>query len=256
MAKIQLDRHYVDPKLVEMYDLENPLGEDSEFYLSFADKIDAKIILDLGCGTGLLTRKLATGDRQLFGIDPAGAMLAYARQQPNAGKVTWIEGTAGDIGPKKADLLIMTGNVAQIFLDEPSWMETLRGIYTALKPGRYVAFESRNPDAKAWEEWTRENSFYTLDSPSGPVECWVEVVSAADGLVHFQGFNRFLNSGEEIIVDSTLRFRTQGEIESSLIKASFTVENVYGDWHGGPVTKQSRPMVFIAKKSTSIQQGA
>ena len=249
MANIKLDKHYVEPKLVEMYDLENPLGEDSDFYLNFADQIKAKIILDLGCGTGLLTRKLATNNRQVFGIDPAQAMLAYARQQENADRVIWIEGTAGEIGPKNADLLIMTGNVAQIFLDDSSWMDTLRGIYASLKTGGYLVFESRNSAAKAWEGWTQDNSFYTLDSPSGPVECWVEVVKVADGLVHFQGVNRFLDSGEEMVVDSTLRFRNQAEIEHSLTKVGFIVEEVYGDWHSGPVTKESRPMIFIARKS-------
>src|SRR5215831_10422773 len=54
-AVMKLDRHYTDPRLVELYDLENPRGVDTDFYIRLAAELDAHRILDLGCGTGLLT---------------------------------------------------------------------------------------------------------------------------------------------------------------------------------------------------------
>jgi hypothetical protein len=41
--------------------------------------------------------------------------------------------------------------VAQVFLDDAEWATTLRAIHTALRPGGHLAFESRNPDDRAWE---------------------------------------------------------------------------------------------------------
>ncbi|GEM_PF-2516574 len=114
---IKLDEHYVDPRLVELYDIENPRGADADFYLDLAAELDAHRILELGCGTGLLTRELATPGRQVVGVDPSPAMLAFARRQPGAGRVQWVEGDARALGTPEADLLVMTGNVAQVFLD-------------------------------------------------------------------------------------------------------------------------------------------
>jgi SAM-dependent methyltransferase len=150
---IKLDEHYVDPRLVELYDIDNPRGADTDFYISLAAELDAHRILDLGCGTGLLTRELANPGRQVVGVDPAPAMLAFARRQPGAERVQWVEGDASALGTPEADLLVMTGNVAQVFLDDGDWLTTLLAIHAALRPGGYLAFESRNPEDRGWEQW-------------------------------------------------------------------------------------------------------
>ena len=243
---MKLDEHYVDPRLVELYDIENPRGNDTDFYIELATDLHAQVILDLGCGTGLLTRELAIEGRQVIGVDPAPAMLAYARRQPGAEQVQWIEGDAATLGCRNADLVIMTGNVAQVFLQDSEWDATLRAIHSALKVGGHLAFESRNPDDKAWERWNRESTFQRIDSPYGPIESWLELVSVSDGKVRFKGYNVFVNSGEEVVVNSELRFRSQTELTDSLNNAGFAVENVYGDWDRGAVGNRSRVMVFIA----------
>ena len=63
--KMKVDLHYTDPGLVALYDLLNPRGIDTDFYIQLAADIKAKIIFDLGCGTGLLTRELVQNDRQV-----------------------------------------------------------------------------------------------------------------------------------------------------------------------------------------------
>lgn len=83
----KLDQHYVDPRLVDLYDIENPRSADTDFYVRLAAELDARRIIDLGCGTGLLTRELAVDGRQVAGVDPAPAMLAVARRKPGAERV-------------------------------------------------------------------------------------------------------------------------------------------------------------------------
>jgi SAM-dependent methyltransferase len=244
---MKLDQHYMEPRLVELYDLENPCGADTKFYIQLAADLHARVIVDLGCGTGLLTRELAIAGRQVIGVDPALAMLAYARRQPGAERVQWFEGDASVLGNRNADLVVMTGNVAQVFLEDSEWDTTLRAIHKALKTGGYLAFESRNPDDKAWERWNRENTFQRMDSPYGPIESWLELVNVGNGKVSFKGYNVFTNSGEEVIVDSELRFRSQMELTDSLKNVGFAIENVYGDWERGPVRNSSRAMVFMAR---------
>jgi SAM-dependent methyltransferase len=245
---IKLDEHYVDPRLVELYDLENPRGVDIDFYLSLAAELDAHRILDLGCGTGLLTRELATPGRQVIGVDPAPAMLAFARRQPGAERVQWVEGDARALGTPEADLLVMTGNVAQVFLDDAEWLNTLAAIHAALRPGGYLAFESRNPHQRAWERWNREVTYERFDSPNGPMESWLELVRVGDDRVIFEGHNVFSSTGEVVIVNSELRFRTLDELSRTLADSGFTVEHVYGDWKKGPLLNTSRVMVFVARR--------
>lgn len=244
---MKLDLHYVEPRLVELYDLDSPRGPDTDFYVRLAADLDAHRILDLGCGTGVLTRELAAVEgRSVSGVDPSSAMLAVARRKPGAEQVRWIEGDASVLGTPNADLAIMTGHVAQVFLDEAEWAATLRAIHAALRPGGHLAFESRNPDDRGWERWTRDATFERIDSPFGPMECWLELIEVGNGRVRFEGHNVIAATGEVVVAPSELRFRSQAELTDSLLNAGFTVERVYGDWNRGPVTRSSREMVFIA----------
>ncbi len=245
---IRIDEHYVDPRLAELYHIENSRGADTDFYLGLAAELGAHRILDLGCGTGLLTRELADPGRQVVGVDPAPAMLAVARRQPGAERVRWIEGDAQALGTPEADLVVMTGNVAQIFLDDADWLATLAAIHAALRPGGYLAFESRNPDDRAWERWNRAATYQQFDSPNGPMESWLELVRVGDGRVSFEGHNIFLSTGEVVVARSELRFRSLEEITDTLTNTGFTIEHVYGDWQKGALLSTSRVMIFIARR--------
>lgn len=193
---MKLDLHYTDRRLVDLYDIDNPRGIDYDFYIQLAKDIKAQTILDLGYGTGLLTRELARNGWKVTGVDPASAMLAYARKQSDANVVQWVEGDSSALGRPNADLVIMTGNVAQVFLEDSEWITTLQHIYNALRPGGHVAFESRNPEARAWESWNRETSYTSTITPHGLMESWVELMSIKDDRVHFQGHNVFVQQAK------------------------------------------------------------
>src|SRR5258708_11209345 len=102
IARMKLDQHYTDPRLVELYDIDNPRGADTDFYVQLAADLAAHRILDLGCGTGLLTRELAVADRQVVGIDPSSAMLAVPCRQPGAARVQWVGGPPTPLGTPPA----------------------------------------------------------------------------------------------------------------------------------------------------------
>ena len=147
-TSIKLDAHYVEPRLVALYDRDNPRGIDTDFFLTLASELNAQRIIDLGCGTGILTCELATENRELIGVDPSQAMLAEAQTKAGAARVEWICGVASDIGQREADLAVMTSNVAQVFLDDDEWALTLGNLYAALRPGGAFGFrkpQSRNP---------------------------------------------------------------------------------------------------------------
>ncbi len=53
-------------------------------------------VLDVGCGTGWFTRRLAQGGLQMTGLDVSEAMLAVARQRTPQG-ITWLQGDAAQL---------------------------------------------------------------------------------------------------------------------------------------------------------------
>src|SRR5260221_3612749 len=119
----------------------------------------------------------------------------------------------------------MTGNVVRVFPEDAEWAATLRAIHAALRSGGHLAFESRNPDDRAWKPWTPDATFERIESPYGPVECWLEPVSVGNGRVRFGGHNVFTSTGELVVASSELRFRSLAELTDSLNNAGFTVEH-------------------------------
>ncbi|MGG5174989.1 class I SAM-dependent methyltransferase [Pseudarthrobacter sp. J1763] len=148
---------YNDELLAAIYDADNPDGPDHDYFRSLAAKLKAERITDLGCGTGILTVTLSAPGRTVVGIDPAAAMLDRATSRPNGASVEWRLGTSNLIDDGENDLILMTGNVAMHILGE-GWHATLKDIARGLKPGGKLAFETRNPKARAWTTWNEDGT--------------------------------------------------------------------------------------------------
>jgi SAM-dependent methyltransferase len=242
-----LEDPYRDPDLVGLYDLDNPGGEDHAYYRALADELDARSIIDLGCGTGLLTRSLAKPGRTVVGIDPSRTMLDHARRQPGAGSVTWVQGDAAALAPTgTADLAICTGN-AIMHISPEDLPAALTSLARALRPGGTLGFETRNPAYREWERWTPEATYGERDTAAGRLREWLEVTEVAKGRVVFDAHNVFPD-GEHRVYTSVLFFRTAKEFETALDSAGFTAVAVSGDWHGAPVEERSVILVFRATR--------
>jgi hypothetical protein len=122
----------------------------------------------------------------------------------------------------------MTGNVAQVFLDDGEWHAVLRGLQGALRPGGTLLFEVRDPAREAWRGWTKEQTYRQLVVPgAGPIETWVEVTDLLPPLVSFQWTFVFGDDGAVLTSTSTLRFRSRAEITASVEGAGFEVVAVH-----------------------------
>jgi ubiquinone/menaquinone biosynthesis C-methylase UbiE len=224
------DAIFAEPKLAEIYDLlDSPDRPDLAPYLAIADEFGAHSVIDLGCGTGTLACRFASRGFEVVGIDPAAASLAVAKCKTYADQVRWITGTAAQLKGLSADLITMTGNVAQVFVTDQEWMTTLRACRDALRPGGRLVFEVRDPSKEAWKGWNREQSYQTIEAPGiGTVESWVELMNVQMPLVSFRYTFVFRKDGSVMTSESTLRFRSRSEIAETLFRAGFTVESVRG----------------------------
>jgi SAM-dependent methyltransferase len=158
-------------------------------------------------------------------VDPAGASLDVARAKPNAQLVTWVHGDASSLVGLEAavDLVVMTGNVAQVFISDEDWYATLRAIRTCLRPGGWFVFETRRSEVRDWETWDLAPSPVALaDGSTAVLSCTVTDVALP--LVTFEGSTAI---GEEIMRStSTLRFRERNELERDLSRHGFKVLDV------------------------------
>jgi SAM-dependent methyltransferase len=242
-----IDDPYRDADLVELYDLDNPGGEDHTYYRALADEIDARLIIDLGCGTGLLTRSLARPGRIVIGIDPSRTMLDYAVRQPGSESVTWIHGDASAALPTAAaDLAICTGN-AIMHVSPQELPSTLAFLAKALRSGGTLSFESRNPAHRAWERWTPDATYGERVTPAGYLREWLDVTDVREGRVVFDAHN-VLPDGEDRVYTSVLFFREAEEFQRELNQAGFADVTVAGDWHGAPAHHRSPILVFRARR--------
>lgn len=221
------DQIFEDPRLAAIYDDFDGQRNDLDHYLAIVKELNAKSVLDVGCGTGCFACKLSEQGIDVTGLDPASASLDIARRKSNTDKVRWILGDATNLPSMPVDLAVMTGNVAQVFLSDQSLEETFIGIRKALHPSGHLVFEVRNPTQKAWLDWNQEKTYERRHIPGiGNVEGWCEVTNVSEELVSFRLTYVFESDGQRITSDSTLRFRERAAIENSLKKSGYIVREV------------------------------
>ncbi|WP_190265202.1 class I SAM-dependent methyltransferase [Glutamicibacter nicotianae] len=234
-----------DPRITELYDTDNPDGPDHDYYRALAAETQAERILDLGCGTGLLTVTLVGERRTVVGVDPSTVMLSYARRRPEAGRVTWIDGDSSAIDGGPFDLMVMTGNVAQ-HIPGQQWERTLKQLREAARPGTVLAFESRNPSTRAWEKWDAEEST-TRQTPFGPLTEWFDADESSPGVVRLLSYAKFEQSQEVVVEKLELAFRSAEQISRDLSAAGFEVRAIWGDWTREPFNGEQPLMIFEAE---------
>jgi SAM-dependent methyltransferase len=236
------DAAFADPRLAVLYDALHEPRIDLDAYVDIAEDIGARTVVDVGCGTGSLALRLAALGRTVFGVDPAGASLDVARAKPDAERVTWLEGDATDLAPVRpdADLVVMTGNVAQVFVSDDDWTTTLDAVHAVLLPGGWFAFETRRPDVCDWERWNVPATTITLPGGTDVTFCRI-VTEVALPLVTFEAVTTV--DGQPLASVSTLRFRSRGDVEADLVNHGFEIAEV----RDAP-DRPGQELVFLARR--------
>src|SRR5262245_48796989 len=144
-GQMEGSKQFSDPLLVSAYDALNGLGNDAAFWLNQIGRLSPSTIIDLGCGTGLLTCEFAKRGYAMIGVEPAPAMLDVARKKAYAEKVQWINGSYETFESLNTDMVLMTSHVAQFFLEDLEWQAMLEAAHKALNPDGHIIFDTRTP---------------------------------------------------------------------------------------------------------------
>ncbi|HEY2552176.1 MAG TPA: class I SAM-dependent methyltransferase [Streptosporangiaceae bacterium] len=227
------------------YDVLNPWGRDNDFYLSLV--MQAGRVLDVGCGTGQLLHRASDGGHEgrLCGLDPDPEVLALARRHSG---IEWVLGDAASARfDREFDLATMTGHAFQELTDDDDLRQSLAAIRAALADGGRFAFESRHPQARAWEGWHGSSEHRGPDGD--PVVVSYAVQDVTDGVVTVTETLAGQWWPEPQTGLGRLRFLDQAAITSFLQASGFAVEEQFGDWQRAPLTSASREIITIARRA-------
>ncbi len=243
------DGEFRDPRLVDLYDLANLPGPDTDFFRRVAAEQPRSHIVDIGCGTGQLTALLAADGHIVVGVDPATESLRLARARTDA--VTWVLGSATDLPDDRFDLAVMSSHVAQFLASDDEWESALLHIAAHLVPRGRLTFDSRDPRDRRWEQWSPATTRTIHLTDTGLVEHWTEVIEIEprpDGgsTVTFIHHYRF-DDGDERDSTSTMAFRTEESVRRDLLGAGFDLERLFGGWAGEPVGHPDGELIVIAR---------
>jgi SAM-dependent methyltransferase len=237
---------YSDEQAAALYDVLNPWGISDDFYLALV--MEARSVLDVGCGTGaLLHRAREAGHAgRLCGLDPDDASLNVARCRAD---IEWVSGTASSMTfAREFELAVMTGHAFQVLVADEDVRESLTAISRVLVAGGRLAFETRNPRARAWERWNPANAMEVVDPAGKKLRIWHEVEAITGDVIRFTETTGDQN-GTPLRVDrASLRFLGVDPLRDFLADAGFLIEAQYGGWLREPLAPTSPEIVTIARR--------
>ena len=210
-------------------------------------------VLDVGCGTGLLACEFAARGYDVTGADPAAAMLAVARARPGGDQVRWVQAGAADLDTAAGldpgtgfDLIVMTGHVFQLLLEDRDVRAALRTLARHLAPGGRLAFETRNPAVREWQDWNPRDTRQRVEAAGITADVHYDIRAVAGELVTYETWFQFAGARDPVVVPDTLRFTGQAQVAAFLAEAGLAQVTWYGDWDGSPDGPASPEIVAVA----------
>lgn len=243
-----LDLHYTHPVLAHIYDANNSWGRDNDLLLDLAPRTPGHI-LDVGCGTGMLSVAFAKAGHIVTGIDPAQSMIEVARNRPGGEQATWIVSDARSFRTdERFDLIVMTGHVFQVFLSDDDVLQVLLMMERHLAPHGTLIFETRNPKIDWVRRWDGRTADY--DSSYGRVREEFKVIDAKEHFITFE--THYYLTEETLVSRSTLRFLPLPELRQRLDEAGLRIKYCYGDWDKTPFHEESDEIIIVAQQTSLL----
>jgi SAM-dependent methyltransferase len=149
------------------------------------------LVLEFGCGSGLLTEKLVVAGHRVVATDASPAMLEIARDHVSDDVVELRRLTLPDDPVPKADAIVGIGHPINYLPDAESIDRAILALGQALRPGGVLAFDvcdleygqlRQNAPNVGWvdAEWALVTQFST-PSPDRFVRDMVTFMPNADG---------------------------------------------------------------------------
>ncbi len=139
----------------EMYQQIFDYDKEFRFYHSVLKKKNCHKIVEIGCGTGLLAKKLINAGYDYLGVDLYDEMLEIARKETNSDR--FIQGDMRYLQLDQSfDCALITGRSIAYVTENQEIISTLNGINHLLKDDGYFIFDSFDAN-KIFENFTEKS---------------------------------------------------------------------------------------------------
>ena len=239
------------------YDIEE--GERSSqriaFYCDLARTVGGPV-LEIACGSGLVTIPVAAQGLEVTGVDLARPMLEHACRKARSQdlNIRWVEADARSFAlGTQYQFIFITGNAFQAFLRREDQEALLASVKRHLAPQGVFAFETRNPSGheltnQAEEEF--DQSYISVEGHKVSVSS-TQIYDPIAQVIYWASYRRW-NDGERDHQKEThiaCRFTHPQELEALLHYNGFQIVQQYGYWDKQPLSASGPSMISICKAS-------
>jgi 2-polyprenyl-3-methyl-5-hydroxy-6-metoxy-1,4-benzoquinol methylase len=237
------------------YDIEE--GERSAariaYYCDLAKGIGGPV-LEIACGSGLVTIPVAAQGSYVTGVDLARPMLEHARKKAEAQglHIRWVEADARSFDLEtRYQFIFITGNAFQAFLRREDQEALLASVKRHLVSDGIFAFETRNPSGHDLTNQTEEEfdqSYLSVEGHTVSVS-FTQMYDPIAQVIYWTSYRRW-NDGERHHTKEThiaCRFIYPQELEALLHYNGFHIIQQFGNWNKEVLSPSSPSIISICK---------
>lgn len=237
------------------YDIEE--GERSTeriaFYCDLAREFGGPV-LEIACGSGLVTIPIAAQGLDVTGLDLAHSMLEQARRKAERQSLNihWVEADARsfDLG-RQFRFILLTGNAFQAFLRREDQEALFSSVKRHLASDGVFAFETRNPsghDLSNQPEEEFDQSYTSVEGYQVSVS-FTQRYEPTEQIMYWTSFRRWNDSVRDHKKETHIacRFTHPQELKSLLHYNGFQIIEQYGHWNREPVAASSPSLITLCR---------
>lgn len=210
-----------------------------------------KNLLDVCCGTGIVTIPLSTDLTHSVGIDFSIPMINHAKSKSfRLHNIDFheMDAIAFNLG-KTFDLLSMTGNAFQAFISDEDLISVLRNIRQHMNHNSLFVFDTRLCGLTSLE---MTNSYEHWDSYINPRGIEVQVFGRGQPHEHIANtilldIRREYQNGDQYDSQIELKYRSLSEIREHLAHCNLELVELYSDWKKSPFEGSSKGIVGVVR---------
>lgn len=208
-------------------------------------------VLDLGCGPGLYTSRLAQQGFQVTGVDYSGNSINYAIQsaQEQGLEITYrYQNYLNLKEQEKYDLaLLIYGDYCPLNPEQRS--QLLENVKNALKPGGYFILDVTTREGR--KKFGLKNGWYAAEKgfwKPGPHIVLEHGFDYPEQDIYLDQYIVIEGDGRLSVYNNWFQDFNQHSISAELIKAGFRVDSLWNDLLGTPLTEDSDWIGVVAQK--------